>query len=314
MSVGSVKNAQYAKDDSRLVVGNDGYISAEEARRWLRGRRNFKQTRFYDSRFATLKQPKELKSIYDVRSMLRARSQFMKITAPQISEAFNHAISIDVAERAFCRVCDNVYDDQGLKILDLANALEPEACINLANLLNLDPGWFVLTATKLAGEAFAAELVREIEANARKVLSEMGLPDSWSSEPPIDPEEIPTADKIRTLLTSQYDIAYHPKFKKGNAKIEAYLLENGRAIAHEYNLRNQALWVRTDGLDKDQSTALLEMIHSDERTPHSGLTKYPELAEGHLMKFLPRSMAQVAIILEVVMNAAPINDGTEENA
>ena len=315
MSVASVKNAQYTKGEDRLVVGEDGTIAAEDAWRWLQGRRNFTPTRFYDSRFSTLEPVKELKSFDELRNMLRGRSRAMQISAQQISEAFEGALSVEVVEREFGGEFYRVYSpDQEFDIRDFSNALKPVVCANLAKLLKLDPSWFVITATKLTAEAIAKYYVNEMEEAARKALTDLGLPNRWSSEPPVDPEDIPTADKIRQALTAAPGLAYHPKFKKGNAKIEAYIGENGRAIAHEYNLRTQSLWIRMEGLDAEASQVLLNMPYSMESGMHSGLSKYPELATGRLGRFSPRSMAQMALLIEVVTNAQPLDHVTEEDA
>lgn len=53
MSVASVKNAQYAKNDDRLIVSENGRVTTEVARRWLQGHRLFKPTCFYNSKFIT---------------------------------------------------------------------------------------------------------------------------------------------------------------------------------------------------------------------------------------------------------------------
>ncbi len=314
MSVASVKNAQYAKGDDRLIVGEEGWIASEDAWRWLQGRRNFTPTRFYDSRFSTLEPVKELKSFGELKNMLRGRSRAMKVTAQQIAEAFNGAMSVGVVEHEFCREYSPDYFLPGdLDIVAFSEALQPVACTNLAKLLKLDPSWFVITATKVTAEALAKHFMQSMEESARKALVDMGLPDCWSSAPPVDPEEIPTADKIRQTLVSTPGLAYHPKFKKGNAKMEAYVLENGRAIAHEYNLRNQALWIRMEDLDTEVGKELLNIRHSPESGMHSGLAKYPELAQGHLVKFFPRSMAQVAQIVHAAMKALPLVSTTEED-
>jgi hypothetical protein len=315
MSVASVKNAQYTKGEDRLVVGEDGWIKSEDAWRWLQGRRNFIPTRLYDSRFSTLEPIKELKSFEELKNMLRGRRRAMQVTAQQLTEAFNGALSVEVVEREFCREYYGDYSSpDALDIVAFSDVFQPVVLANLARLLNLNPSWFVITATKLTVEALTKHLQQEVEQSARQALADMGLPDEWSSANPVDPDEIPTADKIRQTLTSTPGLAYHPKFKKGNAKIEAYMTESGRTIAHEYNLRNQALWIRMEGLDKEDGKALLDMPHSLGRGTHSGLAKYPELADGRLGTFHPRSMAQVTQIVNAIMTAQPLANETEEDS
>lgn len=309
MSVASVKNAQYAKNDDRLIVSDDGRVTAEDARRWLKGRRHFKPTYFYDSKFATLEQVKELKTIIEVRNMLQWRGQAMQVTAKQIADAFDGAISVEVAENEFCREYRVERFDQPRDPIDLAEMLTPSICINLAKLLDIDPIWFVKTATKLAAENLAERLVQNAVKNANQVLNEKGLSSDAVSQTPVAPEEIATAGTIRQLLVNTPGLSQHPKFKKGNTKIEAYLLDNERAIAHEYNLRNQALWVRSDGI----SDELLEINHETDRALHSGLLKYPELAKGHLFKFFPRSMAEVVKIVEAILSAEQISHDSVED-
>lgn len=315
MSVASVKNAQYTKGDDRLIVREDGWVASEDAWRWLQGRRNFIPTRLYDSRFSTLEPIKELKSFEELKNMLRGRRRAMQVTAQQLTEAFNGALSVGVVEREFCREYYGDYSSpDDLDIVAFSEAFQPVVCANVARLLNLNPSWFVITATKLTAEALASHLVQDVEKKAREALVDMGLPDEWSTVSPVDPDEIPTAEKIRQTLTTTPGLAYHPKFKKGNAKIEAYVTESGRTIAHEYNLRNQALWIRMEGLDKDVGKALLDMPHSLGSGTHSGLAKYPELTDGRLGKFSPRSMAQVTQIVNAVLTAQPLANETEEDS
>lgn len=315
MSVASVKNAQYNKGDDCLIVGDSGSVSSEDAWRWLQGRRNFKPTRFYDSRFETLEPITDINSLLELKNMLRGRIKVMNITTQNVVDAFEGTISKGVVEREFLSKDYEQYpivDDQPLKVEDYLDLLKPKVCANLAKMLKLDPSWFVLKAINITSQAFAERLVQARESDAHKALEAMGLPHYFSTDKPVDPDEIPTAEKIRQVLESHSNLSYHPKFKKGNAKIEAYLADNGRSIAHEYNLRNQAVWLCLDGISTEVINNLIYIRHTPDCEKHSGLNKYPEFSQGHLTKFYPRSMAEVMQIAEAITKAQPVNKSESE--
>lgn len=245
--------------------------------------------------------------------MLQWVGQEKRVTAKQIVDAFDGAISVEIAEQEFCReyrIARFEQPQNPLDLADLAKILTPSACINLAKLLDINPIWFAETATKLAAEHLAERLVQDAAFSTNRALNERGLSTDSVFQPTFAPEEIATADAVRQLLTATPGMSKHPKFKKGNKKIGVYFLDSGRSIAREYNLRKQALWSRQEGLRKE----LRKIDQKSDPVLHSGLKKYPDLMQGKLIKFFPRSMGEVEQVVEAILSAEPISHGNGEVA
>lgn len=299
MNERSVRNALYADGAEKLVADNTGHVATEEAVRWLSQRRNFKATRFYNSRvdsqdFSELDSSNDLLGfiVWQAKRLDITPAIFAEVTEGEWSE--KEATMFLDTERGFLR--------DGIFLLD-----SPGILMNLARLLKWNPSWFVKTAMDIKAKEDAEDFLYQQRAKIEDTLNTLGLSKDFSDQPEmVDPSTLATAGSIRALIGNTPGIRRHPKDKGGNAKIDAYVAENGRAIAHEYNLKQQSLWVEAKNLN-DQSFSLKPTIHPANR--HSGLGKYPELAQPRrLLKFRPETVAEANEILEAVMNAAPVDN------
>jgi len=180
----------------------------------------------------------------------------------------------------------------------------PEILLEIAELLQLNPSWFVKTTMDLYAEEVIEELREEQQAEINTAMESLGLDKNFSSQPEKTVLlEYTTADNIRALIGNTAGIWNHPKYSGHNSKIDCYIAENGRAIAHEHNLKRQSLWVQSNELQYKH----LDIKCTEHPSHiHGGLGKYPELNQPNLVRFYPKNIGQVKQILDAVIDAEPV--------
>lgn len=120
----------------------------------------------------------------------------------------------------------------------------------------------------------------------------------------------PTLNAVNDYFRKSLGLRLHPRCKADNKKILAWTDTTGSlCIAHEHDrVTSQQLWVRLDALPVGGSWESVPHERYAAKSPkddiyngygrHSGLKTYDELVLAELIKFRPRTMAEVALVLE----------------
>lgn len=142
MNERSVRNAISADGEGKLIIGENGFVTNEEATRWLVGRRGFRPTEKREL-------PKDLQSLpdalLDVEIPVFVRSRLKALWAspgPDTGDLHDHW-KYRAAKQA------NVPLDRIEAAMQLPLSIRPEECAGLAKILKVDVVWFthqVMTA------------------------------------------------------------------------------------------------------------------------------------------------------------------------
>jgi hypothetical protein len=120
----------------------------------------------------------------------------------------------------------------------------------------------------------------------------------------------PTLRAVNDYFTKALNLHLHPRCKPDNKKMLGWTDDTGRlCIAHEHDrATSQQLWVRIDALKQGGSWESVPHERYAAKSSradihegygrHSGLKNYDELVLAELIKFRPRTMAEVALVLE----------------
>ena len=108
-------------------------------------------------------------------------------------------------------------------------------------------------------------------------------------------------DVVADALRSHPAVRPHPDKPEGTKYIHAYLTRTGRVLAHEViHAGIQPIWVAQAGC---RVSALSDIPHQDRAAGtrrHSNLGRYPDLKDGAVYRFFPRTREDVLRIIEAV--------------
>lgn len=138
MNERSVKNATSAEGLGRLLVSADGFVSNEEAHRWLAGRRNYKPTerRRLPADWKTL--PDSLDAT-EIPRFIELRLERLAPTWGNLKR-FQHGVAPEWAYEAAERA--GLTTERVMAAASLPLDIRPSECQGLARMLEVDQIWF----------------------------------------------------------------------------------------------------------------------------------------------------------------------------
>ena len=135
MNERSVRNATTATGEGKLSLNDTGYVTNEEARRWLDGRRNFTATQRRSLPRDLSKLPDFLEAV-EIPHFVATRIQALSATWGELGKYEVNPLLVEAGRRA------GLSRERMEAVTQLPLDIRPSECQGLARLLEVDVVWF----------------------------------------------------------------------------------------------------------------------------------------------------------------------------
>jgi hypothetical protein len=288
----TIRAATYHDGENKLNTLESGLVDVEEAIRWLTVKGKYQPTKIKVDMSYT---PKGMfNSVGQLVGLIEHRLEHKGLDWDDICKRLEGK-SLD-SFTSFSQMRNG--GDQKYKLLDW---FDTEIALHLSEMLYLDPLWLTETAVKFRNELQLKSALQEIEvaANSTKIMA--------------DNFHVEEGGWIDSLLVSKTLelcpwVQVHTRQTKKNSKMDGYQSLSGKTFTHEHNLKKQYFWMDEKLLSEGLDECKFGMKHylssdlkkSKDYGRHSGLKKYPELADANLIKVHISSSKALEAILNLM--------------